>query len=162
MWRGPAHLGVLRKGRWPSPSPQEWRAPSCLVPVPGSGGPIPGAASGCPLHSPRAVLSLSLPLAPLWPPVAQQWHLMLVHASSQLLALVVWVGLVVLLASGSPQVGVAPRPEHSRARGVPVPARVGRSQHAGAQGVSAACRCSGTRRGAAWGWCSRETPQNTR
>lgn len=29
-------------------------------------------------------------------------------------------------------------------------------------GVSAAHRCGGTRRGAAWGWCSSETPQNTR
>lgn len=29
-------------------------------------------------------------------------------------------------------------------------------------GVSAAHRCGGTRRGATRGWCSSETPQNTR
>lgn len=66
-----AHLGVLGKGHWPNLSPQEQRPLSCLVPMPRSGGPIPGTASGCPLWPPRAILSLSLSSAPPQPPIAQ-------------------------------------------------------------------------------------------
>lgn len=117
------------------------------------GGPTPGTASGCPLHPQRASLSLSL----LWPAAAQRWQLPLVHSSSQcpqVLALEAWVELVVLVASGSPQVGNTPRSQQSQAWGKAVPG-VGRS---GGSGLCAARRCRGTGRGAARPWRGRETP----
>lgn len=115
----PSDSEGARHGELAKPEPPG--AP-CLVPVPSVGDP----SSGNPLHPPRAILSLSLP-----------WHRSgqpQVHPSSQcpqVLALEAWVELVVLVASGSPQVGNTPRSPQSRAWGR-APG-VGRSR-AGAQG----------------------------
>uniref|UniRef100_A0A8D2M5C0 Elastin n=1 Tax=Zonotrichia albicollis TaxID=44394 RepID=A0A8D2M5C0_ZONAL len=124
----PSDLEGPRCGELAKPEPPGAQTTQLPGPCAQYGEPSPGAVSGCPLHPPpRAILSLS----PLWHRSSQPQ----VHPSSQcpqVLALEAWVELVVLVASGSPQVGNTPRSQQSRAWGRAVPG-VGRSR-AGAQG----------------------------